>query len=221
VKTSGEGVKRHRSASLHALSALSAAAFFLLFLGRRGGPLDFWWRFASTIVVLVTLSAILDRRFVSSLASDFDEGGGKKALLGCLSALALYLIFFTGDFILRALLPPSGRMISDIYGLGEGQSAVKIVLLILVIGPGEELFWRGFLQGGYARRYGRLPALVLSTTLYTLVHLGSGNAVLILAAFVGGLFWGSLFSWKRSMIVNMTSHTIWDIAAFVLFPFAF
>ncbi len=55
--------------------------------------------------------------------------------------------------------------------------------------------------------------------LYTAVHLASGNIMLVLAAAVCGVFWGWLYLRYRSPVLNIVSHTLWDLAVFVVFPF--
>jgi hypothetical protein len=97
---------------------------------------------------------------------------------------------------------------------------LRVVLLIaLLIGPGEELFWRGFFQENAGARIGRPAGFILASLLYTSVHLASGNIMLILAAAVCGVFWGWLYLRFRSPLLNGVSHTVWDLLVFVVFPF--
>ena len=44
--------------------------------------------------------------------------------------------------------------------------------------------------------------------------------MLVLAAMVCGIFWGLLYLRFESPLINMVSHTVWDIAVFIVFPFA-
>jgi hypothetical protein len=92
-------------------------------------------------------------------------------------------------------------------------------LMVLVIGPGEEVFWRGYLQRHLQDRWGNVPGFLAATALYALVHAGSGNPMLVLAAAVCGLFWGYLYLRSKSILLVLISHTIWDVAVFILFPF--
>lgn len=59
---------------------------------------------------------------------------------------------------------------------------------------------------------------LVATGIYTGVHLAGGNPILVLAAGVCGLFWGWLYLRYRSLLLNVTSHTAWDVAVFLLFP---
>jgi membrane protease YdiL (CAAX protease family) len=43
--------------------------------------------------------------------------------------------------------------------------------------------------------------------------------VLLAAAALCGLFWGAMLLRYRSVWPGLISHALWDVAAFVLFPF--
>ena len=90
--------------------------------------------------------------------------------------------------------------------------------MMFVIGPGEELFWRGFLQRRLQGLLGRRIGWLLATGIYASIHLATGNPILVLAAGVCGAFWGWLYLRYRSMLLNAVSHTVWDIIIFILLP---
>ncbi|MFF8592155.1 nitroreductase/quinone reductase family protein [Streptomyces sp. NPDC015220] len=54
--------------------------------------------------------------------------------------------------------------------------------LLLVVAPAEELFWRGLVQGRLTRRLGAGRAAAMTTVLYALAHLPTGNAAVTGAA---------------------------------------
>lgn len=54
--------------------------------------------------------------------------------------------------------------------------------LLLVVAPAEELFWRGLVQGRLTRRLGAGRAAAVTTVLYGLAHLPTGNAAVTGAA---------------------------------------
>jgi len=41
---------------------------------------------------------------------------------------------------------------------------------------------------------------------------------LILAALVAGAFWGALYLWKKDLLVQITSHSVWSAFIFAVFP---
>jgi membrane protease YdiL (CAAX protease family) len=44
--------------------------------------------------------------------------------------------------------------------------------------------------------------------------------VLVLAAVVGGAFWGALFAWRGTLVAPLISHALWDLAIVVWCPLA-
>ena len=203
-----------------AVGAVVAALFIALFRSRRIGPLDFWAWLAANIVVALVLAFAVDRGYARRLAADLRTGTVRKLALGAASAAALYGVFAVGRILALRLFPFAAGDIAAVYGLKAGVALPRVVLLIgLIIGPGEELFWRGFLQERTGATTRPVAGFVLTAFLYTAVHLASANLMLVMAAAVCGVFWGALYLRYRSPLLNMVSHAVWDLAVFVVFPF--
>ncbi|MGD0094189.1 MAG: ATPase, T2SS/T4P/T4SS family [Planctomycetota bacterium] len=90
--------------------------------------------------------------------------------------------------------------------------------IFFVTGPGEEIFWRGFLQGHLMEKWGDSAGYLATTVIYAGVHVFSWNLILILAALVAGAFWGILYLWKRDLLVQITSHSFWSAVIFAVAP---
>jgi len=209
-----------RSRRPYLVAVLAAALFVPLFVVRGLGAFDFWWWMSADIAVLLVLTASIDRRQLAAIAADIVDRPAVKIGLGLLAAVGLYAVFFAGNILARRILPFAGAGISQVYGFKTGASPLRVIFLMaLVIGPGEELFWRGYLQRNFQDRCGGFGGFLLATALYTLVHAGSGNPMLVLAAAVCGLFWGYLYLRTKYVLLVLISHTVWDLAVFILFPF--
>ncbi|HYM90444.1 MAG TPA: CPBP family intramembrane glutamic endopeptidase, partial [bacterium] len=89
-----------------------------------------------------------------------------------------------------------------------------------VIGPGEELFWRGLVQWGLGRRLGPGWGWAMATTLYGGAHLAAANPMLVVAALVAGGFWGLLYLRTGRIAPLVVSHILWDLTVFLILPFA-
>jgi membrane protease YdiL (CAAX protease family) len=182
-----------------------AMAFGMFALTFRGPRAKFWERMTLTGFVLGAMA----------LANDDDlrrlRFRERDVALGLLSAAGLYAIFRVGDRTARAVMPKGSKEIGDIYALRSLRPKAEIATrLAAVIGPAEELFWRGFVQ----RRIGA-PGAALT---YGGAHLVTGNATLIGAATVAGIYWGLLRALGMSMPALITSHVAWDIWIFLLAP---
>jgi hypothetical protein len=203
-----------------AAGAIAAVLFIALFRFRRLGPLDFWTWLAMNITLVVALSFAIDRGYGRRLIEDIRSGVLRKVGIGAVSAMALYAVFAAGRAAVLELFPFAAADIGNVYALRSGVPLLRVVLLIvLLIGPGEEIFWRGFFQEKMGAGTGRSAGFILASLLYTSVHLASGNIMLILAAAVCGVFWGWLYLRFRSPLLNGVSHTVWDLLVFVILPF--
>jgi len=74
------------------------------------------------------------------------------------------------------------------------------LLLILLVGPAEEIFWRGYVQRTLESICGAWVALVVTGLIYTLVHIWSFNFMLIMSALVCGAFWGLLYKYNKNLV---------------------
>jgi membrane protease YdiL (CAAX protease family) len=135
------------------------------------------------------------------------------------SAAGLYAIFQVGDRMARRIMPAGDREIAGIYELRSAAPRPAIATaLALVIGPGEELFWRGLVQRHLMRRFGRLRGTLLASSIYGGVHLVSANLTLTGAAATAGLFWGAVYAREERMAPVIISHVTWDIWIFLIAP---
>lgn len=202
------------------VTLLAVVLFVPLFVTRGLGAFDFWWWISANLIILIAIAALFDSSWRSSIRRDMSGSILFKIGMGILSALFLYLVFAVGNFFSRNIFSFAGSGIQDVYAFKMGASRLRIaVLMIFIIGPGEELFWRGFLQRNFQKKTGNYLGFILATGIYTLVHLGSGNVMLVLAAGVCGLFWGYLYLRYGSITLNIVSHTLWDVTVFLWLPF--
>ena len=205
---------------LAALSLLAALLFFPLFITRGIGAFDFWWWMAGNNLVLFALALASSHDYRRALRADLSERLFKKILVGLLAALVLFVVFYIGNRVSRELFSFAGSGIDNVYTFKEGASTVRIGVLIgFIIGPGEELFWRAFLQRALSQRYGAVYGFALATAFYAFVHAGTGNPMLVFAALVCGLFWGWLYLRFKSVVLTAVSHTAWDLVVFLALPF--
>jgi membrane protease YdiL (CAAX protease family) len=182
-----------------------AAAFGLFAFTFRGQRARFWERMTLTGFVLgaMALANETELRRMRWRSRDLVFGLG--------SAGVLYGIFQVGDRFARSVMPRGSKEIKDIYALRTIAPPEEIAArLALVIGPAEELFWRGFVQ----RRVGGLAGAAA----YGGAHLVTGNTTLVGAAAIAGMYWGLLRALGMSMPALNTSHIAWDIWIFLLAP---
>ncbi len=140
-------------------------------------------------------------------------------VLGLGSAGVLYGIFQIGDLLARRIMPSGSQDIGAIYELRTSAPRPAIAAALgAVIGPGEELFWHGFVQRALQRRLGKVRAWLATSAIYGGIHLVSGNLTLTGAAGTAGLFWGGIFAREQRTPPLVISHVGWDIWIFLIAP---
>lgn len=200
---------RYKLALLSVL--LAAVLWFLLFVIK---PLNFWFEMSMSIVLLSAIAALLNKgKF------QFGKISFRHIVIGVLSAVLLYFVFYAGNIITGYILPFKNAQVMSVYNNKAGVDLRLIsFLLVFIIGPGEELYWRGFIQNTLSAKHGSLKGYLLGTALYAGVHILTGNFMLVVAALVCGLFWGFIYEKEKSLVPVIISHVIWDLSVFVLFP---
>jgi uncharacterized protein len=145
--------------------------------------------------------------------------GAREVALGAASAVALYATFKAGDRFARRFVPGGDDQIRDIYSLRElaprGETAAR---LVTIIGPAEELFWRGLVQEALMRRYGRWTGAAIAALAYSAVHVTTGNFTLMGAAGVAGAHWCALYAAGVPIGALIVSHCAWDVWIFLVQP---
>ncbi len=144
----------------------------------------------------------------------------QSLFLGIALAAALWGVFWTGDKVAAWLFDFARPQVDMIYGLKESTNPLFLTLLLLLVtGPAEEIFWRGYVQRTISHRWNPNAGFAITTAVYALVHAASCNFMLIMAALVAGIVWGGLYRlFPRRLPVLIVSHAVWDAAVFVWFP---
>ncbi len=190
--------------------AAAQAAFAATFRGPRA---SFWQRMTMTGLTLGGYALI------SSPAARRTRVRRRDVAIGLGSAAVLYATFRAGDRFARRVVPTGARDIAEIYSLRELRPAPEIALrLATVIGPAEELFWRGLVQESLMARHGRWRGAALAALAYAGVHLVTGNVTLVGAAGVAGAHWCALYAAGVPIGALVVSHVTWDVWIFLLQP---
>jgi membrane protease YdiL (CAAX protease family) len=193
---------------------LGLAAAIAAFSATFNGPRDrFWSRMTYTGAGLGSLALLTSNR------SRRLRPRWWHLPLGLASAGVLYLTFQAGDRFARRYVPGGDAQIRDIYTLRTLRPRPEIAArLALLVGPAEEIFWRGLVQSALRRRYGRWRGAALAAMAYGGVHVVTGNFTLMGAAGIAGTHWCTLYAAGVPLGALIVSHTTWDIWIFLVQP---
>ncbi len=203
--------------SKHLITAyiLALIGFSLLFLGIS---FNFWGQLSLTIILLGSIAIWSDAKNMRAKLLTPRHLIMRNISYGLITAALLYAIFIIANIIANWMFQFSNSQISAIYELkNDGSTWVIPILIVCIIGPGEEFFWRGYLQEHLQKRYGS-TGILLAILAYISVHLASGNLMLIAASGVCGIFWAFTYYKFKSLWLNIISHAIWDLSIFVIWP---
>ena len=177
--------------------------------------INFWIAMSISATILITIATFAR----PSWPRDF-KWSMTDILLGIAIAVALWGVFWMGDKISQFIFDFARPQVDSIYAMKDGSSSTLIAIaLLLLIGPAEEIFWRGYVQRTLSQKWGANKGFIVATAIYTLVHIGSLNFMLIMAALVAGAAWGWLYRmFPERFTAIIISHALWDVAVFIWFP---
>ena len=196
----------------YALPSLPVA-FILWYVTFQVNALTFWDRISLSTVILLFISLSLGRSGMRLKPS------GRALFIGVFSAILLYLFFWSGFQVLRGN-STFIQQVSSVYLLRtSAPSDVIFLLLVFPIGPAEEAYWRGLIQKDFQTKMNGGAAIIVTSALYSLIHLPTSNPSLIFVALVGGLVWGYLYRrYNNDLFACLVSHILFDELVFVLLP---
>ncbi len=113
-------------------------------------------------------------------------------------------------------IAPESNIPENVYDFAI--PVIMLGLLSMIAAPlAEEVFFRGFLFQGVARRWGMWAGIGFSAFIFGLSHAGAPDSWLLLPAIaaIGGIFaWG--FAKSRSIYPSLFAHVIFNSVSFIL-----
>lgn len=200
---------------------LAALLWFYMFSPWTMGRPNFWlvMSFSAVVLTILGLSFTPDREVLARIGKPLLQLLGGVAL-----AFAMWGIFWVGDKASTWLFDFARHEVDAVYSMKHGLPSWLIgLLLVFLIGPAEELFWRGYVQRTLSRILGgKRPAdlaFIITAAVYALIHIWSFNFMLVMAALVAGLVWGLVYRiCPKALPALIVSHALWDVLVFVIFP---
>lgn len=187
----------------------------LMFSPLTAPRFDFWQMMAGSALILCSLATLFAPAWWNRLKFD-----GRNLLFGIVVALVLWGVFWVGDKLSSWMFSFARPQVDLIYGIKEGESPwVLSLLLLFLIGPAEEIFWRGYVQERMSKKWGLNRGYLIATACYALVHVPSCNFMLVMASLVCGAAWGFLYRYFPDRFTGIVlSHALWDAMVFVWLP---
>jgi len=137
----------------------------------------------------------------------------EESLIG----FSLGLVMIAAGFLLLLLL-------HEISWEGTNPDVVKLVLslvLFIAVGFTEELIFRGYILNNLMRSMNRYVALLVSSILFSLVHIGNANfdVISFVSILFAGLLLGLPYIFTKSLWLPVTLHFSWNFFQGTIFGF--
>jgi uncharacterized protein len=135
---------------------------------------------------------------------------GKTLWYTLISLIAIFAISFIYVFVMNSVFGIEAPA-SKIEILIKNRSISNTILLIVVafIGPViEEVFFRGFLYSAFKKNWGVLPALFLSSVLFSIVHLQLYSFVPLM---IIGWLLAYIFEKTKSLFPAIFLHGVYNL----------
>ena len=162
---------------------LAAVLWTVMFSPWTAPFVNFWWMMTGSALTLSVFATLFNPGWWREVKWSLPN-----VLLGIGIAVALWGVFWLGDKVSSWMFDFARPQVDSIYGMKEGESPwLLAALLLLLIGPAEEIFWRGYVQRTLSKRWNPNAGFVVATLIYALVHAGSCNFMLVMAALVVGI----------------------------------
>jgi len=123
--------------------------------------------------------------------------------IGCGMLVVGYGIIIVHNIILTLLgVDPQGKEIFDIFNSID--SPVWLFIAAAIVAPVvEEIFFRGFLFQGFRKRYGWMPALLLSSFIFATAHLDLAS---LIPTFILGIILTYMYHRSNSLWPGIIVH---------------
>lgn len=194
---------------------IAAVLWTVMFSPWTSPYLNFWVTMTCSALILTTYSSIIIKEWWKDVKFAWSD-----IAIGVTLAAALWGIFWIGDRLSSMMFDFARPQVNSIYGMKDGENPVILTLLmLLIIGPAEEIFWRGCIQKNFSKIWNPDIGFIATTLVYGLVHIAKFNFMLIMAALVAGFIWGLAYRFFPERLgAIILSHALWDCAVFIWFP---
>lgn len=148
-----------------------------------------------------------------------DNNSIRLSLLGVTFGVLSY-VGMLGAYLVMDMGPAYWTNSIDTFLSHYGPTAIwHYLLLLLIIAPGEEVFWRGLIQQQLKKYMQPKFAVILSSLLFGLSFIFTGFWIGILGGFFVGIIFGILYEWKRSITAIVLAHITLLVLLFLILPF--
>jgi len=165
--------------------------------------------------------------------SRYRDAGGRFTTftVPTIGQLGLVVVGWAGAFaasigvaiVFQETNAPTAKNVVENLGVAHPEVLLLLIpLAFLLVGPGEELLFRGVVQGRLREQFGPVSAILLASLIFASAHFTSlsgslsGRVVTISALFVISLILGALYEYTQTLTVPALVHGAYDASKFAI-----
>lgn len=133
--------------------------------------------------------------------------------------LALFALYGTLTLVISTLGVPVAE--NQVAQMGARNPEILLLLVpfsLLFVGPGEELLFRGLIQGTLRRAFRPASAVVIASAIFAVSHAtaltGGGQFSYMAVVFVLALVLGSVYELSENLVVPAVIHGVYNAVLF-------
>jgi membrane protease YdiL (CAAX protease family) len=195
----------------------------LMVLGMVVEGVAWWWISARGASVWAVMTPVLVGLGIVALLAGDPHAATEVGLAAATAAgLGAGLLLYAATRVFVTVVAPRWRAFRaqsvSMYGRrGRRSLALVLGLSVLLMVPGEELFWRGLFLPELQRSLDTVPAAAAAWAGFVAANLPSRNLAIVAGAMVGGAAWVSLAAWSGGVLAGLLCHAAWT-ALMLAFP---
>ncbi len=187
---------------------------FMAWICLRHLYFSFIYQYGMAILLGVIIASLFDRELLTAGRIFESRFPYRKIFTVCGITIALFGVLLT-----VSRLAVHSRVLFDFYRSSSAVSSLEFFLvLVFLVTPFEEIFFRGYLQLNLMHLAGNLPGYIIASLLYGAAFIFSGSWILVLYFLLIGLYLGYLY-YKFSSLLLVSLMRALLMGLMVIFPF--
>jgi len=142
-----------------------------------------------------------------------DETAARPIVQPILIGAGLSIVFIVGAFIVRLIPPLADQVRAVLDFAGEGTSPVLLLVVTVLNGIAEEMFFRGALYASIRKRQ-----VLITSVAYGIATAATGNVMLAFAALVLGVVVGLERRASGGILAPVLTHIVWSVTMLYALP---
>ena len=134
--------------------------------------------------------------------------------------LLVFLVLYGAmSLVISALgVPVAENQVAQVGGQNPDVLLLLVPFSLLLIGPGEELLFRGLIQGTLRRSFRPVSAIVIASSIFAVSHAtalsGEGQFTYMAVVFVLALVLGATYEYAENLVIPAVIHGVYNAILF-------